>query len=182
MKRIIAVILAMSFVFCLCSCGQEKKEKRDEGIVTKIKAGQMTGTKFSLGTDPAVIKNAYSGSDKDENALSISEGQSTVNMVTDNYDYHYYKKNEKNGISVIVNFGDAYGFENGIAMSQDVIDKLGDDFSFKDATEDQMYFLRSEAQNCQVLRYTFSNKRVDFYFIDSLLAATVLCNTQYWED
>ncbi len=43
MKKIIALILAISFVFCLCSCGEKEEEKEDSGFTIDLSALQEEG-------------------------------------------------------------------------------------------------------------------------------------------
>ena len=177
MKKVIALALAACTALCLCSC--KKTEKAKSEIADLAKQGKMTESEFDLGTDPSVIINAFE--DKKEE-LTVNEGESTVKLSLDNFDYHYYKSSKDNGISVIVNFGDAYGFENGQAMSDDVTKAIDGKYTLKTATPEQTYFLRDSAQNCEVLSYTFGNYRLEFYFIDYFLAATCLADMNYWQD
>ena len=141
----------------------------------------MPESEFALGTDISVIKNAFSSEDSEQELL-VREGTETVVLSIDNFDFHYYKDKEQNGISVIVNFTNAFGFENGITMSNEIIEVLGEDYKLDAATEDQVYFLRSVTDGCEVLSYTYGDYKLEFYFIDYFLAATKLTDTRYWVD
>lgn len=179
MKRILAFLLALCMIFAFCGCGG-KKEKVSE-IEQQASKGVIPESEFALGTEISVIKNAFDP-EKSEEPLIVQEGSSTVLMTIDNYDFHYYKDKEQNGISVIVSYANAYGFENGITMSNDVIEVLGDKGKLAAATEDQLYFLRSATEGCEVLSYTYGDYELEFYFIDYFLAATKLTDTRYWVD
>lgn len=182
MKRISAFIMVLCLISGLCACGKKSGNDYKFDVAALASEGKMTESKFNLGTDPGVIKNAYSDTDNSaEESFTESEGASTKKLSIDNFDYHYYKEYADNGISVIVNFGDAYGFENGLAMSKDVVDAVKGKYTLAAATEDQMYFLRGAADNCEVLSYTFGDYRLDFYFIDYFLSATTLTDTRYWK-
>ncbi|MBP3692328.1 MAG: hypothetical protein J6I80_03690 [Clostridia bacterium] len=178
MKRILAIVLVLCMAFAFCGCGGKKANIND--IESKASKGEMPESEFALGTEISVIKNAFS--DDSEQELLVREGTETVVLSIDNFDYHYYKAKEQNGISVIVNFSNAFGFENGITMSNEIIEVLGDGYTLDAATDDQIYFLRSVTDGCEVLSYTYGDYKLEFYFIDYFLAATKLTDTRYWVD
>lgn len=178
MKRVLAFLLVLCMAFAFCGCGNKKADLND--IESNASAGKMPESEFALGTEISVIKNAFS--EDSEQELLVREGNETVVLSIDNFDYHYYKNKEQNGISVIVNFTSAFGFENGITMSNEIIEVLGDNYTLDAATEDQVYFLRSVTDGCEVLSYTYGDYKLEFYFIDYFLAATKLTDTRYWVD
>lgn len=178
MKRILAVVLIICMAFAFCGCGNKKTNVNK--IEEQVSQGKMAESEFALGTEISVIKNAFS--DESEQELLVREGTQTAILSIDNFDYHYYKDKEQNGISVIVNFTNAFGFENGITMSNDIIKVLGEDYKLDAATEDQLYFLRSATEGCEVLSYTYGDYLLEFYFIDYFLAATKLTDTRYWTE
>ncbi len=179
MKRVLAVLLILCMMFAFCGCGNKKADGND--IEAQASQGKIPESQFALGTDVSVIKNAFDP-EKSEEPLLEREGESTVVMTIDNYDFHYYKDKKQNGISVLVSFTDAYGFENGITMSNDIIEVLGDKGKLDAATDEQVYFLRSATEGCEVLSYTYGDYKLEFYFIDYFLAATKLTDTRYWVD
>lgn len=179
MKRILAVILILCMTLAFCGCGSKKADVNE--IEEQASLGKMPESEFALGTEISVIKNAFSAEDSEQELL-VREGTETVVLSIDNFDFHYYKDKEQNGISVIVNFTNAFGFENGITMSNEIIEVLGEDYKLDAATEDQVYFLRSATEGCEVLSYTYGDYKLEFYFIDYFLAATKLTDTRYWVD
>lgn len=202
MKKYICLVLSLVFVFSLVGCkGDEKKDDNTQYTIAEYAAkGEIPELDFKLGADPKTVEKHYSDivssqdaahseEEQEEGAhdhpelevpfYDVVEGEKTVRIATDTVSYFYEKDKAANGISVISIQETAYGFIPGSTTKYEVETAFEQKGKTLDATEDDMYFI-IPTENCVILRYTFEKYKLDFYFSDNTLIATVLTDTENW--
>ena len=136
---------------------------------------------------------AYSDTSSDEetqdggempggDSVEKTEGEQTVQLSTGGELFYYEKARAEQGVSVIVSFGTAYGFQENIALKDDVRAAVNAEAQELTATPEQMFFFPVVDGSCDILRYTSGSYRLDFFFRDDFLVATTLTDTENWTD
>ena len=199
MKKYICLILSLVFIFSLAGCKKDV-EKAQLTIAEYAIKGEIPELEFKLGTDPETVKKHYSDivssqdaahseAEQEEGAhehpelevpfYEVVEKEKTVRIATDTVSYFYEKDKASKGISVISIQETAYGFTPGSTTKNQVETAFEQKGKTLDATEDDMYFI-IPTENCVILRYTFEKYKLDFYFSENTLIATVLADTENW--
>lgn len=202
MKKIFCLMLALVFVFSFAGCGNGDETdtssvaSRAAEIEEYIKKGSIPEIPFAVGTDVDDVEDYYNDmmeqleaehSDDeghihsdDDIYFEVTKGNLSVTMDTGKMKYFYEKAKKSKGVSVILTFEDAFGFEVMYTTKNDIEEALsGLSGKTLSATEDDLYFL-SYASEAIILRYEIDRYRLDFYFDDNTLMATVLQNTENW--
>ena len=200
MKKLIAVLLALSFVFAFAGCKKEDApaptssvENRSDEIAEAVAAGGIPEAEYKLGEKISTLSERYNeiineqyntptdgGHVHGENDIYYdrTEGELSVSYAFSKFRYYYEKAKSTNGVSVVVSTDDAFGFKNG-SSRKEVEDRLSSLKTEKlNAGEDELYFVPiSEAL---ILRYKSGKYQLDFYFYNNELVATVLRDTENW--
>lgn len=202
MKKVVCMLLSLAILFSFAGC---KKGDNPSSVNSGknsaeeyAKKGQIPEQKFSLGADIQTVKQYYSDIvaqfEKEENEeenpghnhenleayyLDVAEGEKTVRMDIGNTFFFYEKAKADKGISVISTKETAFGFVPGSTIKQEIEMAFESKGETLDATEDDMYFV-IQTDTSVILRYTFENIKLDFYFTDNILMTTVIMNTQNW--
>ena len=207
-KGTAALLAAVLLCGGLAACGEKKPEETSTSskvtvshpvdVIAEAAAGRMTGTEIDIGKPIEDVKKYYryvadgestdgsSDESLDESALAnlppldISEGQTMVRMSTGSIDYYYRKAEENKGVSMIVSLVDAYGFEMGITMPDDVKAAVSADGQESVPTADDLFFLPEVPGDCLRITYQAGSKQVDFFFVDEFLSAVTLCEPAWW--
>ena len=190
MKRVLSLFLILVIAVLLTGCKKENKTSEHSiDVEYYAKLGKIPEIELSLHTSEKEVTDYYGdgrtidAGDHDHYVeLTRTEGELAVRLDAGNTIYYYEKANVKNGISVIVSFDTAYDFEVGISMPDDIKAAIAAEGTLTDATEDQLYFLPFVEGGAKVLSYTFDDNRLDFFFINDFLSATVLTDTNNWTD
>lgn len=188
MKRFSTFLLAIIMVLTFVACGSGDKQESKIPVKAEKQAaeGIIPEMKYGLGTDPDKIIEEYEdyieANEGTDVFIDETEGELTVRLSTIDTAYYYEKENKEHGVAVLINFADSYGYLLGITMIDDIKKDFAATPEVLTATEEQMYFFPSAEDNCVILRYTYGSNRLDFFFVDDFLAATVLTNTNYWTD
>ena len=149
-----------------------------------VKLGQIPESEYQIGSDPEVIKEKLKAiADNPENdhaVYDVIEGNQNVLIDGGLYNYYYKKANKSNGISYLISYDTAFGFEIG-----DVIVEFKDafkDIEFKEEplSEKNAFFLPGTSEG-SVLKTTISDFTVSFIFVDNALCATALYLTDEWK-
>ena len=202
MKKIIAICLSLVLIVCIFSaCSNETTSSTDikdnKAAVTEgIKNGKIPEIDYALGDNPDGIKKHFEDllaqndhseeedhnhSHDDVTSFTVTEGISTVKMDAGKFVYHYEKSKKSNGISVIVSYTKAFGFTAGETIMQEVSACFEQNSITKfSASEDDMYFLVYPLSDCMILRNDTGNIRLDFYFSENVLVATVIMDKANW--
>ena len=201
MKKHVCILLSLGILLCFSGC---KKGENPSGINSGditieeyAENGQIPEQKFALGAHIQTVKDYYSNlvaqyeaQETEENTghshedleayyFDVSQGEKTVRMDTGNTTFFYEKAKADKGVSVISTKETAFGFEVGSTSKQEIESAFESKGKTIDATDDDMYFV-IQTEKCVILRYTFENIKLDFYFTDNVLMTTVIMNTQNW--
>lgn len=206
MKKIISVLLILLLVFSFSACKETKKEDSEQNYNTKqvnntniadyVKKGVLDFSNVAIGmsVDNAVSQFHNEADMEDGTKVLLGEyfygnykGLKAREINNDVYDISKYTNttfvydlnNESNGIIAITCVCDVYGFQNGITMSEDVINSLGKAEKYK-AESSELYFLPVSPE-ADALKYTFGENDITFYFVDDFLAATVISSSEYYD-
>lgn len=188
MKKLICLGLVFVFLFSFAGCKKDKNNTDENGVDIKYYAslGQMPECEYKLGTPVEDIKNALtseentnSEQDHDHETYQIIEGAKSVLIDCGNFGYYYLKEKENNGISYIVNYGKAYGFETGTLIT-DVKTVLGELEYFEEAVTNENAFFMLTAGGT-LLKYNFEKYTVLFVFENNALCATAIYLTEDWQ-
>ena len=202
MKKIVCMLLSLAILFSFAGCKKGDNPSSVNSGETSVeeyaKQGQIPELKFSLGADIESVKQYYSDlvaqfekeETEEENPghnhedleayyFDVAEGEKTVRMDTGNTFFFYEKAKADKGISVISTKETAFGFVPGSTIKQEIEMAFESKGETLDATEDDMYFV-IQTDTSVILRYTFENIKLDFYFTDNILMTTVIMNTQNW--
>ncbi len=182
MKRIICLILVFALAFSLCACGP--KEKKDDNNSIDIeyyaKLGQIPECEFTLGSKVQTVKDTLSAKaeENEEMLFDVTEGEETVLITNGMQNYYYEKDNEQEGISYIVTYEKAFGFDIG-EVSVTIKEALKNfDFEEEELSDDNAFFIFG-AQNGSVIECEFKDNTVMFVFEDNLLCATAIFNEDF---
>lgn len=168
------------------SCGSAKTSSDGDTIDVQYfaKLGKIPECKYSLGAEIDEMQSklsaaAESAGEDEDIVYEVTEGERTVLINTGNTEYYYMKDKKDNGVSYLVNYGAAYGFEQGTISIE--VRKALEKFSVDehDATGNELFFL-PVAENCTVLNYSFGKYKLMFVFQDNALCATAIYNPEYW--
>lgn len=179
MKKIICLILCMIFVFSLTACGKENDKKTNHSVDIEYyaKHGQINDIKLKIGDKVESTKTLLSDTTDDHgesNYFDYESGEYTV--MTDGTICACYKTEDASaGITHIVKYGSAYGFNVGAVSTQirDVMSGMGYEASEREAMRSELFFLPS-ATNMTVLEYKIKENTVLFVFQEHALSATVI--------
>lgn len=190
MRKIISIFLVLCIALCFVGCKNDKnKTEHTVDVEYYAKLGKIPEVEFALGISESDLSDHYgdgkiidAGDHEHYVELNKMEGNKTVRLDAGNLLFYYEKEKKQNGISVMISFDTAYDFEVGIAMPEDIQNAISAEGTLTDATADQLYFLPVSDDTAKVLSYTFDNIRLDFFFINDFLSATVLTDTNNWSD
>ncbi len=185
MKRLLSLVLAfvMIFIFAACKDNEGKKDFNSIDIEYYANLGQMPECEYSLGESVSKINDELSkqfeSSDIEEMVYNVSENGNRVLIDNGQFKYYYLKENEADGISYIVSFDTAFGFEIGTLIVE-VKDALSD-FEYKTAeiSKDNVFFLFGSPDG-SVITCEFEENTVMFVFENNALCATALYKTSDW--
>ncbi len=193
MKKFLSLSLAFLMVLSLSACKKDKDKTPSEptsstyDLVECMKQGKIPELKYTLGVDPETIKNDYKFYEEseianEENEIYVNENTNSTNIVVGDYYYYYVNGQQSKGISSIVCFSTAFGIEvNGFDTKDDIKKKFeGVEFTEREITSLQAYFIPGEVENCSALTCYSENRRIDFVFMDEMLIAINLVDTENW--
>lgn len=203
MKKIIAILLALTFVFAFVGCKKEEApadvssvENRSDEIASAVAEGKIPEAEYKLGEKTSTLSNRYTEIVNEQYQhpeegghvhgdgdvyYDRTEDEETVCYAFDSKFIYYYQKDKSDkGVSAIISYDDAFGFKQG-SSRKDVEDRLSSLKTQKlNAGENELYFLRNGDGNYIVLRYVSGKYQLDFYFYENALVATVLRDTENW--
>ena len=196
MKRILALLLALVFVFSFAGCKKEKEPQNETpsyqfDIAALAKEGKMPESTYALGTAFKVIDDAYNASLEhideaaghfDENKMEFTEGSVSYYYTSGPFLYYFSKDKKDEGLCFIVNFDTAYGFMAGYATDAEIkaaMPKLTP--TVREAKESDLFFMPVAMEGCQMLIYEFDNIKLTFFMFEQTLVCTTLSDTNNWK-
>lgn len=181
MKRILSLMLCIGFIFCLAACGNNS-DKANHNIDIKYYAnlGQINDIEYKLGGDVDAAQQALSADTEnleDEHEKFYYDYQSgDYTVLTDGAVCCCYKTESKaDGITHIVKYGGAYGFNSGAVSTQvsDTMSSFGYESKEREAKSGELFFMPASA-GFTVLEYKIKDTTVLFVFEEHALGATVI--------
>jgi len=182
MKRIICLILAFALVFTLTACGKKKDEKKENSVDFEYyaKLGQIPECEYTIGADVETLKKELSEQAKENDTFyEVQEGKESVLIYDGKHNFYYLKGQEADGISYIVSYDKAFGFEIG-EISLTVKEALGEiKYTEEKLSQDNAFFIFG-AQDGSVIECEFGKYTLMFVFDNNALCATALYVTDKW--
>ncbi len=184
MKKIIALILSLTFVFCLCAC-DGKNGKLEIDIDYYANLGQIPESQFVLGDTGETIEKFLtkqkSEAEKkgEEYTYEKVEGETRVLITDGTYEYYYKKANPEKGIGYMVTYSDSYGIKLGTVILE-VKEKLeGNNVQEEPANEENAFFYRGNIEDSTILKIECEKRTVIFLFENNALCATAIYNNDF---
>lgn len=198
MKKLLSLFLCLCLLFSFTGCGEKKKSNTNKvDLEYYAKLGQMPEAEYTLGADIDNVINELTkkfddyqnshGDDPDHShdhnqadfMFDVTEGEKNVLIDNGTINYYYNKKNKDKGISYIVNYDTAFGFEIGTVSSE--VRKYLSDYDLKEEplTEDNAFFV-SYLTNGTVINTKIEDVAILFVFEDNQLFATAIYDTNNW--
>ena len=180
MKKFLSLILTTCFLFCLCACGNNNGKAKNHSVDVKYYAnlGQINDLDYKLGNSTqdtkSVLSTATVNDDGEYLYYEYSAGEYTV--MTDGTVCCCYKTDSASGgITHIVKYGDAYGFNQGSVSTEvrDTMTDMGYTAKEREAKSGELFFLPSSGE-FTVLQYDFDKNSILFVFEEHSLSATVI--------
>ncbi len=184
MKKLLSVLLIFGLMLCLTACGEEKKIKNENTVDLEYYAhlGQIPECEYALGDDVEKAKselNAAADADP-EKTYYLQEGKRNVLIDSGTQNYYYIKEKAADGISYIVSYETAYGFEIG-AIDIEIKDAIADtEYKEEKLSEDNAFFLVGASEG-SVIRCEFEKNTILFVFQDNALCATAIYKNDDWK-
>lgn len=181
MKKFLSLVLCISFVFMFTACGKDgnKSEKGSVDVEYYAKLGQIAEVEYKLGDDVETTKNALRELTDEHGEPLLYEmeiGDYTV-MNVGEFACCYKTDDTSLGLTHIIKYGNAYGFDSGAVSTQvrDSMSKSDFDADERDAKKGEVFFLPSSSP-FTVLEYTVKENTVLFVFEENALCAAVIFN------
>ncbi len=184
MKRIISIIICVLLVFsCFAGCKQDENKDVSSKIDIEYyaKLGQMPECEFALGADVDEVNNTAKKvfEESDEAYYSLVEGEKSILIDAGAFRYYYEKEKADEGVSLLVNYNTAYGFELG-AVSIEIEEALSD-FKAEITTDmGELFFMNNIEGELIGKKYTFGSNEVIFVFSNNALVATAIYSLENW--
>ena len=179
MKKILYLVLCIIFIFSLTACGNNSGgNDHSVDVEYYAKLGQINDVDYRLGDDvdetKSVISTATVGDEGEYLYYDYQSGDYTI--MTDGTVCCCYKTNDKSeGITYIVKYGDAYGFNVGAVSTQirNTMSNMGYETEEREAKSGELFFLPASS-GITVLEYQIKGNTVLFVFQEHALSAAVI--------
>ncbi len=180
MKKFLSFALCIIFALSLSACGDKTGRTDNHSVDVEYYAnlGQINDVSYKLGDSVDTTKDTLSTVTTDDEGeyLYYDYASGDYTVMTDGTVCCCYKTEDKSiGLSHIVKYGDAYGFNQG-AISTEIRDTMADigfTSSEREAKSGELFFLPSSG-TLTVLQYDFDKNTVLFVFEEHALSATVI--------
>lgn len=184
MKKFITVTFLLIFAILLTSCGAKDKSSNDNYIDIDYYAnlGQIPECQVDLGDSASDTENILKKAtpENEEAFFEIDEGKDNVLLNNGVYNCYYKTKKKDNGISCIVTFDKAFGFEIG-TLSIEIKEALSSFELVEESVNDKNAFFVWGVSNGSILKYKTDKNTLTFVFSDNALCATAIYKTSDWE-
>lgn len=205
MKKLFCLLLSAAVILSLAGCGKKKAEKKyttDVDVEYYVRQGQLPECgKYALGYDVDKLTSELDaqmnasgdggsgGSDSADGEEShshdedgffwfLDERDSYTGLRTGSAEYCYRPDKRQDGISAIVSFDTAFGFETG-TISIEIKEALSD-FKPTESTEGNgLPFLPTDDAT-EYLTYKFADRCVTFAFYENALCGTAVYDCREW--
>ncbi len=183
MKRIISILLSLLLLFSFTACGDDSNGKGDIADLSYfVKLGQIPECEYKIGDSvDTVNSDLKKAAETSEDAVyDFVEGEENALIDGGLYSYYYKKANAQKGISYIVSYDTAFGFEIG-TLSVEIEDAYEDiKFTQEEINDKNSFFLFGNPEG-KVLKAEISDYTVSFLFVENALCATAIYITNDWK-
>lgn len=189
MKKIFSFLLVLTVVFSFSACGKKKDKAAENKVDLEYYAGlgQMPECDYKLGADPDEMVEKLTAAESsaeaagEEYPFAVTEGEKTVRIDNGDFVYYYEKAKKDKGISYIIATNKGYGFEGGASILEikNALSEL--EYTEEDVNDSNSFFLMG-AIDGTVLKYTFKNRVISFFFSENELTAVTLYDTDNWTE
>lgn len=179
MKKLLCLVLCIVFTLSLAACGGKTGNKSNHKIDIEYYAGlgQISDLDYKLGDSIADAKTGLSVLVDDHgDPMYFDYPSSDYTVMTDGSSCCcYLTADEAGGITHIVKYGGAYGFNIGAVSTavRDTMSDMGYTATEREAKDGELFFLPSSA-NITVLEYAIKEHTILFVFQDHALSAAVI--------
>lgn len=186
MKKIICILLTAVIGLSLCAC-KEDDVSSDTGVDIGyyVSLGRIPECDYLIGDSAAEIVEYYATLQASQQAtgeeiteFETVEGENTVLLDCGTHGYYYRKAAADDGISYIVCYGEAFGFEIGTLITQINQSVSGVELTKSEVTREDVFFMLSDTGT--VLKAQSGDFTVMFVFVNDALSATALYRTAEW--
>ena len=179
MKKIFSFLLVLTVVFSFSACGKKKDKAAENKVDLEYYA--------ELGADPDEMVEKLTAAESsaeaagEEYPFAVTEGEKTVRIDNGDFVYYYEKAKKDKGISYIIATNKGYGFEGGASILEikNALPEL--EYTEEDVNDSNSFFLMG-AIDGSVLKYTFKNRVISFFFSENELTAVTLYDTDNWTE
>lgn len=185
MKKTVCLLLALIMLISFVSCNNDDEiKKSDIDLEYNVKLGKIYESEYSIGANPDEIieklKTAAENSEHSHEVFDLVEGENNVLIDGGYYNYYYKKANKDKGISYIISYDTAFGFEIGTVIIE--VRDAFEGISFKEEplNEKNSFFLLGATEGT-VLSTEIDKYTVSFVFVDNALCATTIYITDEWK-
>lgn len=207
MKKILSIIICLCLIFSLSACGGNRNDALEDDsqkdyIEQTVRKGKLDICEYGLGSDIEAVKDYYK--QLADNYDEITEEHDTEGCNHDhtsdpNFAYYevskkngytvietadvrfYYTKNTEDGITAIASDSAVFGFTPAVTTKYEVEDAIAASGKTVNANEDDLKLLAMPSDSVIILRYTFDEYQLDFYFYENSLITTVILDREKWE-
>lgn len=183
MKKIISILLSILLIFSFAACGDESNSKGDiVDLGYFVKLGQIPECDYKIGDSVETVnEDLKKAANTSEDAVyDFVEGEENALIDGGLYSYYYKKANAQDGVSYIVSYDTAFGFEIGTLWVE--IENAYEDINFtqEEMNDKNSFFLLGSPEG-KVLKAEISDYTVSFLFVDNALCATAIYKTNDWK-
>ena len=194
MKKITALLLVLSLVFCFAGC-QKGDTNTDSSYGIDINyyvgVGQINEAKYGLGLDPDEIEkdaekqdinHDHTGGDGHEGVITYEDYQGKEAYIVDGFYYCFLTGEEEKGISCIIGTDTIYGFSTGTATKFEIseaVSAMNPESSL--ASSDEFFYMPFAMEDVDTLTCKNGDNVLKFYFEDDILVAACVFSSEKWE-
>lgn len=188
MKKIVVFFLALSFIFCITGCSDKDKDSNKVKVDIEYYAnlGQIPECEYPLGTSVDTFKEETTtesvGANHTHEGIfyNVTEYDDYVFIESNAYSYFYLKDKKAEGVSYIVSYDTAFGFEIG-TVSIEIKEAIGDtNHTTEQLTKENAFFMRGMV-NGELIKCKYDKNTVIFVIQDNVLCATAIYRNSDWE-
>lgn len=193
MKKVIALLLTFSVLFCLAGCKKNKNNGSAYGIDINyyLGAGQISEAKYGLGLNPDEIEkdaeaqsgeHTHEGGDGHAGMIFYEDFIGKEAYVVDGFYYCFKTGEEEKGISCIIGTDTIYGFAVGMATKFEVNEAISNLSPQATVSGNKDFFyLLFDMDNVDTLVCKNGKNVLKFYFEEDILIAACLYDSEKWE-
>lgn len=180
MKKLISLLLCLSFVFAFSSCKESEVENVYSTLEHYATLGRMPEAAFALGADIETSNSELSkAAEQDENKFyDFAEGTTTGYFTDGDFEYFYSLDNTGAGIGYVVSYSTAFGFPTGTVITEIEAAIKGSDYQKTELSADDVFFLMGVSEGT-VIKCKFEKCTISFIFIDNVLCASTIYHNDW---